>query len=119
MVAFLDIERAFNNIQPQAILNKLDNLGLHPLLKSVIDQLLRYRIIKTTLGSQTILRSVARGGALSPLLWNIAINPLLLKLTNGGCRVSADDVAITISGRYIATIRDLMQNALHNGELGH
>ena len=38
MVAFLDIEGAFNNIQLQAILNELDNLGVHPLLKSVIDQ---------------------------------------------------------------------------------
>ena len=61
MVAFLDIEGAFNNIQPQDILNELDNLGVHPLLKSVGDQLLRCRIIMTTLGSQTILRSVARG----------------------------------------------------------
>ena len=41
MVAFLDIKEAFNNIQPQAILNKVDHLGVHPLLKSVIDQLLR------------------------------------------------------------------------------
>ena len=38
MVAFFDIEGAFNNIQPQAILNELDHLGVHPLLKSVIDQ---------------------------------------------------------------------------------
>ena len=55
MVAFLDIEGAFNNIQPQTILNELDQLGVHPLLKSVIDQLLRCRIINTTLGFQTIL----------------------------------------------------------------
>ena len=32
MVAFFAIEAAFNNIQPQAILNELDNLGGHPLL---------------------------------------------------------------------------------------
>ena len=43
------------------------------------------------------------------------MNPLILTLTEEGCRVSAyaDDVAITISGRYIDTIRDLMQHALH------
>ena len=58
MVAFLDIEGAFNNIQPQAILNELNHLGVHLLLKSIFDQLLRCRSIKTTLGSQTILRSV-------------------------------------------------------------
>ena len=61
MLAFVDIEGAFNNIQPQTILNELDQLGVHPLLKSIIDQLLRCRIIMTTLGSQTILRLVARG----------------------------------------------------------
>ena len=61
MVAFLDIVGTFNNIQSKAILNELDNLMVHPLLKSIIDKLLRCRIIKTILGSQTILRSVARG----------------------------------------------------------
>ena len=29
MVAILDIEGDFNNIQPQAILNELDHLGVH------------------------------------------------------------------------------------------
>ena len=92
MVAFLNIEAAFNNIKPQAILNEVDQLGVHPLLKSVIDQQqIRCRIIKTTLGSQTILRSLARGtlqvGVLSTFLWNIAINPLLLKLTVEASRV--------------------------------
>ena len=90
MVVFLVIEGAFNKIQPQAILNELDHLGDHPLLKSVINQLFRCRIIKTTLVSRTILRSVARGTpqrrVLSPLLWNIPRNPLLLKLTaEGSC----------------------------------
>ena len=71
------------------------------------------------MGSQTIQRSVARGtphgGVLSPLLWNIAINLLLLILTDEGSLVSvySDNVAITISGRYIDTSRDLMQHALH------
>ena len=36
MVAFPDIGEAFNNIQPQAILNELDNLMVHPLLKTSI-----------------------------------------------------------------------------------
>ena len=121
MIAFRNIEEAFNNIQTQAILNELDHLGVHNLLKCVIDQLLSCRIIKTTLAAQTIQRSVSRGipqgGALSTLLWNIAIIDLLLKLIEEKCRVPAyaDDVAITISGKYIDTIRDLQvnQHALH------
>ena len=32
MLAYLDIEGAFSNIQPQAILNELDQLGVYPLL---------------------------------------------------------------------------------------
>ena len=31
-LAFLDIEGAFNNIQPQAILNELDHLCIHVVL---------------------------------------------------------------------------------------
>ena len=52
MLAFLDIEEAFNNMQPQGILNELDHLGVQPLLKSAIDQLLKCRIMKTTLVSK-------------------------------------------------------------------
>ena len=48
----------------QIIPNELDQLGVHPLLKSVIDHLLRCRIIKTAFASQTILKWVARGNAL-------------------------------------------------------
>ena len=62
MVAFLDIKGAFNNIQPQHILNELDHLRVQPLLQSVIDQLLRCRIIMTTMSSQTIQRSAPRKG---------------------------------------------------------
>ena len=45
----------------------------------------------------------------SPILWTIEINPLLLKFTEE--RYRADDVAITISGRYLDTIMDFIQHA--------
>ena len=79
---------------------------IHPLLKSLIAQLLRCRIIKTTLGTQIILRIAARGihqAAVLSLLWNMAINPLLPKLTEEACRASGLNEAI----------------ATHNGEVGH
>ena len=68
MVAFLDIEVAFKNISPQAILNELHHLGVQPLLKAVIDQLLRCRIIKTTLGyfSVSLPNSHLRKAKLGP-----------------------------------------------------
>ena len=56
MVAFLDIEGAFNNIQLQAILNELDHLGILPLLKSLVDQLLRCRIIKIEFGNSVAIK---------------------------------------------------------------
>ena len=69
-------------------------------LKFFVKQILRWRIIKTTLGTETIQRSVIRGtpqcGVLSTLLCNIAINPLVLVLTD-----ETNDVAIKISGSNI------------------
>jgi len=65
LIAFLDIEGAFNNVLPTAITEFLTELGVEP----------------ATLGTSTQTRLVNRGtpqgGVLSPLLWNIAVNKLL------------------------------------------
>ncbi|XP_043072259.1 uncharacterized protein LOC122322860 [Drosophila grimshawi] len=118
LIAFLDIEGAFNNVTPAAITAALLNLGFDTGLMGLISQLLTCRTVTSTLGSSTLSRFVSRGtpqgGVLSPLLWNIAINKLLWDMEGGGCKMVAyaDDVAIIFRGKYPQTLCDLMTSKL-------
>ena len=72
MVAFLDIEGAFNNIKLDSITKALTNLEIDSSLVSFIKTLLERRIIFSELGSHKLTRYVSRGtpqgGVLYPLL---------------------------------------------------
>ena len=118
MVAFLDIEGAFNNVRTEAIMEGLVRLEVDDRVGNLINQMLISRIVNSELGESTIRRQVVRGtpqgGVLSPLLWNIAINGLLVELEKEGIGVIAyaDDVAIAVSGKFLNTIKEVMQKAL-------
>ena len=55
-----------------------------------------------------------QGGVLSPLLWCLVVNDLLVKLQKKGFLTYgyADDVAIVITGSFLDTLRDRMNVAL-------
>ena len=118
LTTFVDIEGAFNNIEPSSIESSLQSLHVNGHLISLIGQLLRERSIICNLGDSTIVRRVTRGtpqgGVLSPLLWNMALNSLLIKLDSEGCLVVAyaDDIAIAISGKFLNTISERLTYCL-------
>ena len=93
MVAFLDIEGAFNNVKLKAITDAFANLKVDNSLGVLINQLLTCRIINTQLGRVLARRNVCcgtpQGGALSPLLWDVVANELLVDLDRSGCRLNA------------------------------
>jgi len=98
LIAFLDIEGAFNSVLPTAITESLTELGVRLLHKLLIS-----RRVTATPGTSTQTRLVNRGtpqgGVLSSLLWNIAVNC---------CKAYADDVASIFNGKYPQTLCDLM-----------
>ncbi|XP_037931163.1 uncharacterized protein LOC119665977 [Teleopsis dalmanni] len=61
IVAFVDIEGAFNNILPSAIASALSRLGVEDALISFIGQLLTGRIIEAQMGVSATHRRVNRG----------------------------------------------------------
>jgi len=77
LIAFLDIEGAFNKVLPIAITESPTELGVEPPIVGLIHKLLISRVVTATLGTSTHTRLVNRGtpqgGLLSPLLWNIAV----------------------------------------------
>ncbi|XP_058982786.1 uncharacterized protein LOC131804232 isoform X1 [Musca domestica] len=83
-----------------------------------IDTMLSSRIINSSIGEIYIRKSVTRGtpqgGVLSPLLWLLVINNIIMDLEVTGTKVVAyaDDVVLLIAGKFVQTISDLMQGAL-------
>ncbi|KAL7725031.1 hypothetical protein ACLKA6_000913 [Drosophila palustris] len=56
LIAFLDIEGAFNNVFPEAITGALLDLGIESRLVGLISQLLKCRAVTSSLGSSTLTR---------------------------------------------------------------
>ncbi|KAL7735484.1 hypothetical protein ACLKA6_010520 [Drosophila palustris] len=97
LIAFLDIEGAFNNVFPEAITGALLDLGIEGRLVGLISQLLKCRAVTSSLGSSTLTR-------------------LLCDIEGGGCQLVAyaDDVAMIFTGKYPQTLCDLMTVKLIN-----
>jgi len=120
MGSFLDIEGAFNNVTAEAIIEELHLAGVEPIIALWIEKLLRQRLIVAEWGGSVLTRVACRGtpqgGVLSPLLWSLVMNRLLLNLHAQGFRATAyaDDLVIVISGSCIHAVRDLTKTALDN-----
>jgi len=61
LIAFLDIEGAFNNVLPTAITESLTELGVETPMVRLIHKLLISRMVTATLGTSTQTRPVNRG----------------------------------------------------------
>jgi hypothetical protein len=55
-----------------------------------------------------------QGGVLSPLLWNMVVDGLLLRLHNAHYQAQGypDDVVLLQKGKFVSTLYDRMQSAL-------
>jgi len=108
LIAFLDIEGAFNHVLPIAITESLPELGVEPPMVWLIRKFLVSRMITAALETSTQTRLVNRGTPQRGVpLWNIAVNKLLRILEGRGCKVVAyaDDVSIIFNGKYPQTLR--------------
>jgi hypothetical protein len=56
-----------------------------------------------------------QGGVLSPLLWNLVVDRLLTVANDLGFNTFgyADDIVIIVQGKFVRTVRELMQKALN------
>jgi len=61
LIAFLDIEGAFNNVLPTAITESLTELRVEPPMVGLIHKLLISRMVTATLGTSTQTRLVNKG----------------------------------------------------------
>ncbi|GBP00066.1 Retrovirus-related Pol polyprotein from type-1 retrotransposable element R1 [Eumeta japonica] len=118
MVAFMDIEGAFNNVDPMAVVGALEQLGVDQSTVQLISRMLMRRTITSRIGATSVTREVCRGtpqgGVLSPLLWNVVVNRLLMNLDFLLIKTVAyaDDVAIAVSGGHPESMARQLEYAL-------
>jgi len=122
MVAFLDIEGAFDRIPFRTIAKALKKRKVNEFIKNwyinLICHRLAYSDIKGTRLAVTPSRGTPQGGVLSPLVWNLAIQDLLDQLDRGAAKPTgfADDICITLIGIDPGSMQELMQNTLNKVE---
>ncbi|XP_050339722.1 uncharacterized protein LOC126766064 [Bactrocera neohumeralis] len=118
LCAFLDIEGAFDNASHGSVARALEKRNVAPTVRRWIEAVLRTRIAETTSGGTTIrlgtTKGCPQGGVLSPLLWSLVVDELLVLLTNNGirCQGYADDIVIIARGKFVSTLCDIVQRGL-------
>jgi hypothetical protein len=118
--AFLDIAGAFDNTSFESISSALISKGVDRATSNWISSMLSERLITTTLGSNEkiikVTRGCPQGGVLSPLLWSLVVDDLLIKLNklNFYTQGYADDIVILIKGRFTNIVSEKMQTALNS-----
>ncbi|KAL0820148.1 hypothetical protein ABMA28_005307 [Loxostege sticticalis] len=115
---FVDIEGAFDRTTFESISKAARNHGVSITLIKWIECMLKGRIIHSDLLGDSMIvkttRGCPQGGVLSPLLWSLVVDPIIVKLNKGPYYTVgyADDLVILARGRFPATVSDIMQKAL-------
>jgi hypothetical protein len=117
--AFLDIEWAFDNTYFNAITTAARERGLEETCCRWVRSMLESRLLHTSvMGSSLTAKAVGgcpQGGVLSPLLWNLVVDRLLVATSELGFSTFgyADDIIIIVQGKFAHTVRELMEGALN------
>ena len=115
---FLDIEGAFDNVSFKTITEALARLQLPQVIVRWINAMLRSRTVTVTVQGKSVSKKVKKGcpqgGILSPMLWNLVINSLIILInsTPADSEGFADDVNLLIRGIDIDTIINIGQQCL-------
>ncbi len=118
LVVLMDIQRAFDSTTFAAIQEALENHDVGRTAIRWILNMLKCRNIHLTYQGESVEARVVegcpQGGVLSPLLWCMVVDSLLLKLNalSYTAQAYADNLAIVIQGKHLNTVTDLMQGSL-------
>lgn len=116
---FIDIEGAFNNVKTDSIIDSLIKRGVSGSIIKWIAFMLKNRKVKASFGDSSQVGQVSngtpQGGILSPFLWILVMDDLLIQLTKAGYHVVcyADDLAIFVTGKFESVLTGLIQSAIH------
>jgi hypothetical protein len=117
LCAFLDIEEAFDSTSFNAITTAARERGLEETCCRWVGSMLESRLVHSSLMGSNVTAQVVGGclqGVLSPLLWNLVVDRLLVETNDLGFSTfgHADDMVIIVQGKFAHTVWELMQGAL-------
>ena len=119
LAVFLDIENAFSNATFDAMEERLAHHGVNPAIRRWISYMLGNRTAKAkihgTEHERVIERGCPQGGVLSPLLWNILEDEILVEFQQQRRHLQgfADDNSFLVSGPDPITLGQLAQRAIN------
>ena len=117
----LDIEGAFNNTTFKSMEEAMERFAIPRLIQRWVSHMLRYRTAWTEINEckreRVVEKGCPQGGVLSPLLWVMVVDDLLVELSRHEKAIFtvgfSDDVTLTISGIDPPMMRQQMQGALN------
>ena len=116
-VLFLDLKIAFDSVDHQILLRKLESYGIQSLalFKSYLNGRSQMCVVNGAVSSpQPVTYGVPQGSILGPLPFLLFINDLPNCLTHSTPGLFADDTNITVAGGDISVIENLMNDDLKN-----
>ena len=116
-VVFLDVSKAFDSINHQLLLQKLQSLGLQD---TALDWFTSYldsrsqevRIEDSTSSSSSLLAGVPQGSILGPSLFSLFMNDLPDSVKSSTCAMYADDTTLYVTSDSVDSITTSLNHCL-------